>query len=137
LKKRRSENADKASFDRFYYRRIYRAGVCRISRHAEMKEVSMEQVADLDRVRTAALARIDRTERNFKLAFYGALFVESAFIVSFLLLADLSNRLHLLLLIATVSCYSIVVLGLFALGAYINRGLARVLKAVELGPERD
>lgn len=96
----------------------------------------MERSADLDRVRAAALARIDRTERNFKLAFYGAMIFESAFVVSFLLLADLSNRLHLLLLIATVSCYSIVVLGLFALGAYINRGLARVLKAVELWPER-
>lgn len=96
----------------------------------------MAQSADLDRVRAAALARIDRTERNFKLAFIGAAVLESAFIVSFLLLADLANRSHLLLLIATVSCYSIVVLGLVALGAYVNRGLARVLKAVELGPER-
>jgi len=48
------------------------------------------------------------------------------------LLADLSNRLHLLLLISTVSCYTIVVVGLFALGAHMNRGIARVLKAVEL-----
>jgi len=42
-----------------------------------------------------------------------------------------------LLLISTVSCYSIVVLGLFALGAHINRGLARVLKGLELGPNVD
>ena len=97
----------------------------------------MERSADLDRVRAAALARIDRTERNFRLAFYGAMFFESAFIVSFLLLADLSNRLHLLLLVSTVSCYSIVVLGLFALGAHINRGVARVLKAIELSPHVD
>ena len=96
----------------------------------------MSQTADLERVRAAALARIDRTERNFKLAFFGAAILETAFVVSFLLLADLSNRSHVLLLIATVSCYSIVVLGLVALGAYINRGLARVLKAVELWPER-
>lgn len=92
----------------------------------------MAQTVDLDRVRTAALARIDRSERNFKLAFIGAAIVESAFIVSFMFLADLSNRVHLLLLISTVSCYSIVVLGLVALGAYVNRGIARVLKAVEL-----
>ena len=78
------------------------------------------------------MARIDRSERNFKLAFLGAGFVEVLFILSFILLADLSNRLHLLLLISTVSCYSIVVLGLFALGAHINRSVARVLKAVEL-----
>lgn len=94
----------------------------------------MEQTANLEAVRVAALARIDRTERNFKLAFIGAGIIETAFIVSFLLLADLSNRLHLLLLVSTVSCYSIVVLGLFALGAHLNRCIARVLKAVELGP---
>jgi len=92
----------------------------------------MAQKIDLDSVRTAALARIERSERNFKLAFIGAFFVESAFIASFLLLADFSNRLHVLLLISTVSCYSIVVLGLVALGTHINRGIARILKALEL-----
>ena len=92
----------------------------------------MAQDVDLDGVRAAAMARIDRSERNFRLAFIGAGIVESAFIVSFLLLADLSNRLHLLLLISTVSGDSIVVLGLMALGAHINRCVARVLKAVEL-----
>ena len=92
----------------------------------------MAQDVDLDGVRAAAMARIDRSERNFRLAFIGAGIVESAFIVSFLLLADLSTRLHLLLLISTVSGYSIVVLGLMALGAHINRCVARVLKAVEL-----
>ena len=97
----------------------------------------MAQDVNLDSVRAAALARIDRSERNFKLAFIAACFVESAFVVSFLLLADLSNRVHVLLLIATVSCYSIVVLGLVALGAHFNRGIARVLKAVELRPGTD
>ena len=92
----------------------------------------MAQTVDLDEVRAAALARIDRSERNFKLAFFGAFIVETLFIVSFFILADLSNRVHLLLLISTVSCYSIVVLGLFALGAHVNRGVARLLKAVEL-----
>ena len=94
----------------------------------------MAENVNLDSVRVAALKRIDRSERNFKLAFYGAGLVEIAFVASFLLLADLSNRLHLLLLISTVSCYSIVVLGLFALGAHINRGIARLLKALELRP---
>lgn len=92
----------------------------------------MAQPVKLDEVRAAALARIDRSERNFKFAFWGAFAVETLFIVSFFLLADLSNRVHLLLLISTVSCYSIVVLGLFALGAHVNRGIARLLKAIEL-----
>ena len=92
----------------------------------------MAQSVDIDAVRVAALARIDRSERNFKLAFAGAIIVESLFVASFLLLADFSNRLHVLLLISIVSCYTIVVLGLVALGAHVNRGIARVLKAVEL-----
>src|SRR5215510_530840 len=96
----------------------------------------MAQNVDLDAVRVAALARIDRSERNFKLAFIGAAIVESAFLVSFLLLADFSNRVHVLLLISTMSCYTIVSLGLLALGAHINRGIARVLKAVELWNEQ-
>jgi len=97
----------------------------------------MVENVNLDSVRAAALKRIDRSERYFKLAFYGAGLVEIAFVVSFLLLVNLSNRLHLLLLISTVSCYSIVVLGLFALGAHINRGIARLLKALELRPNVD
>ena len=97
----------------------------------------MAQNANLDTVRAAALARIDRSERNYKLAFLAAGIVESAFILSFLLLADFSNRIHVLLLISTVSSYSIVVLGLFALGAHINRSFARVLKALELRPNAD
>src|SRR5215217_6568061 len=97
----------------------------------------MAQNVDLDTVRAAALARIDRSERNYKLAFFAAGLVESAFIVSFLLLADFSNRMHVLLLISTVSCYSIVVLGLLALGAHINRSIARVLKALDLRPNAD
>jgi len=94
----------------------------------------MAENVNLDSVRAAALARIDRSERNFKLAFIGAAIVESLFMVTFLLLADFSNRVHVLLLISTVSCYTIIVLGLLALGAHVNRGIARVLKAVELFP---
>jgi hypothetical protein len=91
----------------------------------------MAEPVKLDEVRAAALGRINRSERNFKLAFFAAAVVEMLFVVSFLLLADLSNRVHLLLLISTVSCYSIVVLGLFALGAHINRSALRVLTAIE------
>jgi len=91
----------------------------------------MAETVKLDEVRAAALIRINRSERNFKLAFFAAALVEMLFVVSFLLLADLSNRVHLLLLISTVSCYSIVVLGLFALGAHINRSALRVLTAIE------
>lgn len=92
----------------------------------------MSEKVNLDAVRSEALARINRSERNFKLAFFAAVAVEALFLVTFLLAADLSNRMHLLLLIATVGSYSIVLLGLVALGAHMNRGVLRILKAIEL-----
>ncbi|HSE25563.1 MAG TPA: hypothetical protein VLB68_28120, partial [Pyrinomonadaceae bacterium] len=90
----------------------------------------MSEKVNLDEVRASALVRIERSERNFKLAFFAAAAIETLFIISFVLLADLSNRVHLLILISTVSSYSIIVLGLVALGAHINRSVLRVLKAV-------
>ena len=92
----------------------------------------MSEKLPIDEIRASALVRINRSERYFKLAFIAAGIVETMFIISFLLLADLTNRLHILLLLATVSSYSIIVLGLFALGAHINRSVLRVLKAIEL-----
>jgi hypothetical protein len=95
----------------------------------------MSEKVNLDGVRSEALARINRSERTFKLAFYAAVVFEGLLLAALLLAADLSNRTHLLLLIATVGSYSLVVLGLVALGAYVNRCVLRVLKAVELQTE--
>jgi hypothetical protein len=92
----------------------------------------MSGKVNLDGVRSEVLDRINRSERNFKLAFLGAVAFEAVFLVTFLLAADFSNRMHLLLLIATVGSYSVVVLGLVALGAHVNRSILRVLKAIEL-----
>jgi hypothetical protein len=54
------------------------------------------------------------------------------FLVLFLTLMDRHNRSHLLLLVATVGCYTLIVLGLVALGAYVDRSVLRVLKALEM-----
>ena len=88
-------------------------------------------MTDIDRVRRAALDRIEQGERAFKLMFVLAAVVEASFLGAFLLLADLTNRLHLLLLLAAVGVYSIVAVGLFALGAHVNRCTARVLQAID------
>jgi hypothetical protein len=92
----------------------------------------MSEKLPLDEIRAAALVRINRSERNFKLFLLAAFIVESMFLLCFVLLADMSNRMHILLLIATVSSYTIVVIGLFALGSHINRSVLRVLQAIEL-----
>ncbi len=87
---------------------------------------------NLDRVRGKVLDRIARGERNYRLAFWSAVALEAAFLLAFLLLADLKNRLHVLVLLSTVAVYSLIALALLALGAHVSRCTERVLKAVEL-----
>jgi hypothetical protein len=90
----------------------------------------------LDSIRKSAFSRIERSERNYKLAFWSALAIETLFIVSFVLLANLHDRLHLLILLAAVATYSIIGLGLFALGAHVSRNTLLVLKSIELAQEQ-
>ncbi len=86
----------------------------------------------INEIRSNTLNQIERNERNYKLSFVGAAFVEMLFIVAFLLLADFSNRIHILLFIASFSVYTILIFGLIALGLHVNRNTLRVLNAIEL-----
>ena len=95
----------------------------------------MSDAGTLEEARRGALDRVDRAERSYRLTFLAAAAVESAFLVGYLLLADLSNRMHVLLLIAAVAIYSIVALGLVALGVHVKRCTLRILKAIELTRE--
>jgi hypothetical protein len=95
----------------------------------------MSDKINFEQIRSQALERIDRSEKNFKLAFYAAVMVEGLFLVAFLLLMEFSNRTHVLLLIAAIGVYSIVVLGLVALGAHFNRGILRVLQAIDFSKD--
>ena len=97
----------------------------------------MSNENNIDGVRQTALERIDRSERQYKVTFFGVALIEASFIIAFLLLADFSNRMHVLLLIATVAIYTILALGLVALGVHVNRSTLRVLSAVELLGRRD
>ena len=86
---------------------------------------------NLDNIRENTLKQIEQTERNYRLMFVGAAIVEMIFIAAFLLLADFSNHLHLLLLISSMTVYTIVGCGLFALGLHINRSALRIIRAIE------
>ena len=92
----------------------------------------MSEANNIEGARKSALDRVDRTERQHKITFFGAAVIEAAFLLSFLLLADFSNRTHLLLLIATIAIYTILALGLVALGSHANRNTLRILRAIEL-----
>ena len=86
-------------------------------------------------IRENTLSRIERNERYYRLTFIGAAIVEVAFLASFLLLADFSNRVHVLLLIAGVAIYMILGFGLAALGLHVNQNTLRILNAIELSAE--
>lgn len=86
---------------------------------------------NLDNIRETTLKRIEQTERNYKLMFVGAAAIEAIFLAAFLLLADFSNRLHLLLLISSMTVYTILGFGLIALGLHVNRNALRIINAVE------
>jgi hypothetical protein len=92
----------------------------------------MSEVNNINGARLSALDRVDRTERHYKITFFVAAIIEAAFLAGFLLLADFSNRTHLLLLIGTVAVYTILALGLVALGSHVNRNTLRILRAIEL-----
>ena len=62
----------------------------------------------------------------------GAAILEAGFLGAFLLLANLRDQLHLLLLISTVAVYGILALGMLALGNHVTRCTGRVLTAIEL-----
>ena len=86
-------------------------------------------------IRENILSRIERNERHYKLAFIAAALIEVGFIASFLLLADFSNRFHVLLMISSFAVYTIIGAGLFALGLHVSQNTLRVLSAIELRDE--
>ena len=92
----------------------------------------MSDVNNVDGIRRGALDRIEQSERHFKITFFGAAVLEASFLAGFLLLADLSNRTHVLLLLSTVAIYTLLALGLVALGSHVNRNTLRILSAIEL-----
>ena len=86
---------------------------------------------DLDQMRAKALEQMDRAARNFKLAFFGAVIFEGLFTLGILYYVDWKNPLHMLIVCCTGVIYMPVILGLVALGAYVNRAVLRVLARMD------
>lgn len=78
------------------------------------------------------LKHVERNERNHRLALLSGAVLEAAFLGTFLLVADFSNRTHLLLLMVFAASLSLLVLAAMALGTFVNRHTLRVLTAVEM-----
>ena len=89
------------------------------------------QAADLDAMRTSVLDRIERHARNVRFAIVGAALAEAALMAIALLKLDFSNRFEVLVFLLFVLTYTIIGLGLMALGAHVSRIGDRVLAAIE------
>jgi hypothetical protein len=83
-------------------------------------------MSDLARL---TLDRIERSQRNFKLALAGAVMIEALLLGALLLLTDFGDRLQALVFVSAVGGYTLIALGLIMLGAHVDRTLLRALQA--------
>lgn len=86
---------------------------------------------DLDSGTREALDRVDRARRHYFGAFAAAAAIEGLGLGGFLLLSDLSNRTHVLILLAAVLTYGTIGLGLCALGAYTRWWALKIVSALD------
>ena len=84
-------------------------------------------MTDLEQARANALKQIDVARRNFLAAFFGAVIFEGLFTLGIIYFVDWRDPLHMLIVCCTGVIYMPVILGLVALGAYVNRVVLRVL----------
>ena len=77
------------------------------------------------------LARMDRHARRVRTAVIAAAMVEGLLLVMALLMIDWGNATQVLLFVFSVLGYTIIALGLAALGAHVSRVGARVVAALE------
>ena len=87
---------------------------------------------DLDRIRGAALDRMDKARRWLWIFIALAALSEGGFLVTYLALMDFDDRLHVLVLVAACLIYITLGICVFALGAYIRMSTLRVIKGLEL-----
>jgi hypothetical protein len=78
------------------------------------------------------MKRIQANERVYRAALAGAVALEGMFLAAFLMLADLNDRTHVLLLLTFAALLSVGALAVGAFTAAVNRHTLRVLRSVEL-----
>jgi hypothetical protein len=88
----------------------------------------------LETIRTSVLSQMERAERLMRLGIMGAAVLEMTLIAIVVLMFDLKDRVQLLIFITSMLSYSIVVLGLFALGAHVTRTAGRIVSLLDPEP---
>jgi hypothetical protein len=88
---------------------------------------------ELDGIRQGVLDRMERHDRNMRIAIIAAAIAEAALLAIVLFLVDWHDRTQTVVVITAVLTYTIIALGLVALGAHVSRAVGRVLLAI--GPD--
>jgi len=91
----------------------------------------MTAPTDLDKVRAAALERMDRAERSYKIGKLFLITFEAALLACVLLTMDYRDRLHWMLLYTALLVYGIWLGGSLTLGSYIKHSTQGILKAID------
>lgn len=82
-------------------------------------------------IHTSILKKIDKNERNYKIVFVVVALIELAFLITFILLADFTNRTHILILLSTIAIYSISIFGIVALSFFQQKLSLKIILAFE------
>jgi hypothetical protein len=82
-------------------------------------------------VHTNILKQIDSNEHNFKIVFGVVAIIELAFLIAFILLADFTNKTHILILLSTIAIYSISIFGIVALSIFQQKLSLKIILAFE------
>ncbi len=90
----------------------------------------MTTSSDLDDIRSGVLNRIEAHARHVRLAIAGGAVLELLMLGIAVLKLEFSNRFEVVVFVLFIFTYSIIVLGLFALGAHVSRVGDRVLAAL-------
>jgi putative Mn2+ efflux pump MntP len=83
-------------------------------------------MSDLARL---TLDRIERSQRNFKLALAVAVTIEALLIGVMVFLTDFADRVQALVFVSAVGGYTLIALGLVILATHVDRTLLRALRS--------
>ena len=85
----------------------------------------------IDDIRAGVLDTMARQDRWLTVSIAAAATAEVLLLVLVLWLADLKDRTHVLILVTAVLSYTIVALGLVALGAHVSRTVSALAAAMD------
>jgi hypothetical protein len=91
----------------------------------------LSEPTDLDKVRAAALERMEQAERSYKIGKVFLITFEATLLACVLLTMDYRDRLHWLLLFTALLVYGIWLGGILTLGSYIKYSTQGILKAID------